>query len=100
PHPPLPPPLPTRRSSDLLYNIVAFLARRDEPFAAEHAVEAVEEGGRRLFVNAHGAIALHVAVPAHRAQARARAAHVAAQQYDVRSEEHTSELQSRENLVC
>jgi hypothetical protein len=34
-------------------------------------LQAVEEGLGRLFLDAHGAVALHVGVAAHRAQARA-----------------------------
>src|SRR3546814_5072307 len=61
---------------------------------AEYLLQPVEEGGRGAFEDAHRAVALHVAVPAHWAGACARPAEVAAQQQQVRSEEHTSELQS------
>ena len=44
---------------------------------------ASRKRGRRPVVDAHRAIALHVAVPAHRAQARARPPDVAAQQQQV-----------------
>ncbi len=56
------------------------LARRLE---AEHVAHAIEERRRRLLVDHHRAVALHVAVAAHRARARARAAQMAAQQQQV-----------------
>src|SRR5690606_40538209 len=81
-------PFPTRRSSDLS----ARLDRRD----------------RRSACGAHGGLAHDdesgVLTRAHRAL-RARVARVCALYFSNpalprRSEEHTSELQSRENLVC
>ena len=55
-------------------------ARRLE---AEHLLQPVEQRGRRLFPDAHAAVALHVAVAAHRAGARAFTPQVAAQQQQV-----------------
>jgi hypothetical protein len=58
-------------------HVVAVLARRVEP---EFAVECFEERDGRLLVDADGAVALHVGMAAHRAQARARPADMAAQE--------------------
>ena len=66
--------------ADRLDGVVAVLARRGE---RELAIEGVEERGGRLLVDAHRAVALHVRVTAHRADAGARATDVALQQQHV-----------------
>ena len=65
---------------DRVDGVIAGLARRLE---AELVAQRVEEGGLRPLPDAHRAVALHVAVPAHRAGTRARPADVAAQQQEV-----------------
>ena len=50
---------------------------------AKHFLQFVQQTRRRLFPDAHGAIALHIAVPAHRTRASARPANVAAHQQQV-----------------
>ena len=61
-------------------HVHAVFARRLE---AEDLAQPVEQGRRWLLVDAHRAVALHVAVPAYRADARAGPADVAAQQHQV-----------------
>src|SRR5690606_40369869 len=83
---------PTRRSSDL-----GALAARVLEVAPNHALDDLLVLGReRLEVDA---LRIHAAREAaveieHVGEAAAHAGR------EVRSEEHTSELQSRENLVC
>src|SRR5690606_41884434 len=87
---------PSRRSSDLRYNRAVMMqnviaaARREipKPFSAEleavnchhNYVQKETHFGQEVLVTRKGA--------------------VSAQKGQLRSEEHTSELQSRENLVC
>src|SRR5690606_41543134 len=80
------PSFPTRRSSDLSLHVLAL------------------GGVRELHADAGGAVALgtgrgHPDDLAGGRQALARLGQ-GEQDEDLRSEEHTSELQSRENLVC
>ncbi|MCY1408716.1 hypothetical protein D9M71_240440 [compost metagenome] len=63
-----------------LDHVVAVVAWHLE---LEAALQGIEKGCRRTFVDAHGPVALHVAVTPHRAQAGTRAANVAAQQHQV-----------------
>ena len=72
--------LAVAQGADGADDVVAVLARRGE---AELLLQGVEEGGRGAFEDAHGAVALHVGVAAHRAHAGAGAADVAAQQKEV-----------------
>src|SRR5690606_41730088 len=79
--PPGLPSVPTRRSSDLAGLVV-------EPWGKHEAlVDAAD--GRRLQIH-------EPEVPGQ----KLRTAELAAEPIAERSEEHTSELQSRENLVC
>ncbi|MNH21242.1 hypothetical protein D3C79_810450 [compost metagenome] len=50
---------------------------------AEAALQRIEQGNRRALVDAHGAVALHVTMAAHWAQARTGHTEVAAQQHQV-----------------
>ena len=61
-------------------HVVPIVARHLE---LEATLQGVKERHRRAFVDAHGAVALHVTVATHRAQPRAWAADVAAQQHQV-----------------
>src|SRR3990167_3396304 len=65
---------------DRLDGVVALRARYLEVKAL---LQRIEKSRRRALIDAHGAIALHVAVAAHWAQASAGAAEVAAQQLQV-----------------
>ena len=65
---------------DRAHHVHAGFARRLE---AVDVAQLVEQGGRWLFPDAHGAIALHIAVTADRARARAGSADIAAQQEQV-----------------
>src|SRR5690606_42076003 len=92
------PSFPTRRSSDLPADAVA-----QEVVAEVHDEGAVPEGilrGEHGVGEPPGRVLLDVGDP--RAEARAVADRLAdlAAGLRGRSEEHTSELQSRENLVC
>src|SRR5207302_4423508 len=96
--PPILPSFPTRRSSDLLLREINRLARRIAAAAGQHlyfpagildrehddlnVLLVIHRG--RFAGGAHGHDAVHAALDLR---------------LD-RSEEHTSELQSRENLVC
>ncbi|OMP12944.1 hypothetical protein COLO4_02540, partial [Corchorus olitorius] len=60
--------------------VVAVFAR---DFESKHLLQPIEEGRGWLLVNAHRAVALHVAVAAHRARTGARAPDVAAQEQQV-----------------
>src|SRR5690606_42056271 len=75
------PSVPTRRSSDLL----------DHPLTGEQIAVAGVAGGQHTVE--------HIDAPAHRLQDVPWLAHPH-QVAGLRSEEHTSELQSREKLVC
>ena len=65
---------------DGLHGVVTTIARRLE---GEAPGQGVAEPGRGLLVDAHGAVALDVAVAAHRAEAGAGPADVAAEQLQV-----------------
>ena len=65
---------------DRVDHVPAVRAGRLEP---ELVPQPVEEGVRHLLPDAHRPVALHVAVPAHRAGPRARPADVAPQQQEV-----------------
>ena len=65
---------------DRLDHVVAVFTRHLE---REAPLKGIEERHGRALVDAHGAVALHVAVAAHRAQAGAGLADVAAQQHQV-----------------
>src|SRR5690606_41724648 len=86
------PPLPTRRSSDLLLGVQTGLGEEGVEVDAELAQVAVLLGQEAC----DGPVAEPGAALGglHGAQA------VAGLGVGIRSEEHTSELQSRENLVC
>src|SRR5690606_41195719 len=83
-HPPHLPSFPTRRSSDL--------PEREPALAGRH------RGGRA----ARGAARHERRIPrvAHRAVGGVLVRRAHGELVAIRSEEHTSELQSRENLVC
>src|SRR5690606_40061616 len=91
------PPFPTRRSSDLL--LVADVVHVQAHGGVGQVVpgdEGVEHGVAVLaHVEAAGLGVPHAALPAP-----ADAPGQLIEARGVRSEEHTSELQSRENLVC
>src|SRR5690606_40571022 len=95
PSPPARPSLPTRRSSDLAPHRL-LLARREVP----------ERVLRLRRVEVVGAVHEHARNAPERLQGererieRVDVARVVARAHHDRSEEHTSELQSRENLVC
>ena len=61
-------------------DVVAVLARGDE---ADLTLQGVEQGGGRLLVDAHSAVALHVGMAAHRAESSTGTADIAAQEHDV-----------------
>ncbi len=61
------------------------LTRRGDP---KNLVELVQQPGRRMVVDAAGAVALHVAVPAHGCRPRTRPADVASEQQHVRELPH------------
>ncbi|MNN27892.1 hypothetical protein D3C81_1414430 [compost metagenome] len=61
---------------DCRHRVVPRRARHGE---GEALLQRIEQCRRRLLVDAHGAVALHVAVAAHRTGAGARLADVAAQ---------------------
>ena len=83
--------LPSRMRPDRVDGVEAVLARRLE---AELVAQRVEEVRRALLPDAHGAVALHVGVAAHRAQPGARLADVAAQQ------QHVDDLLDRRDGVA
>src|SRR5690606_41962859 len=84
-----PPSFPTRRSSDLRWTLPSFDdgSGRDEAETAEAAAAEVEIASEEISIEAVKPLTLEE-LEAIRQDA-----------YN-RSEEHTSELQSRENLVC
>src|SRR5205807_4350119 len=83
--PPLPPSFPTRRSSDLVLRRGAVCSAPLDRQAGELAPPAVHESEERATAHQRG-------------EHRGRDAE--GEHHDVRSEEHTSELQSPCNLVC
>src|SRR5690606_41815135 len=94
------PSFPTRRSSDLAVGLVAHVADALDALLAHHFHDPLDQG---LLVDLIGQLGDDdgLAVLADRLD-RGLAAHhdrAAALAQGVRSEEHTSELQSRENLV-
>ncbi len=66
--------------TDGVDGVVAGLARGVNP---ERGIQRIEEGGARLLPDAHGAVALHVAVPADRTHPCSRLADVAGEQQRV-----------------
>src|SRR5690606_41378773 len=88
------PPFPTRRSSDLSY--YEALGATD----ADLGLDFHELAGRWLEMEISGAAdgTPRVALPDD--LGAVPLSHTLAREADLRSEEHTSELQSRENLVC
>src|SRR5690606_41449254 len=87
------PAFPTRRSSDLVQ--VARGEAADHRESLAHGREGVDERDVAAVLRERPEAVQHAAV--RRAPVADREDDVVAQQ---RSEEHTSELQSRENLVC
>ena len=71
---------PSMHGLDGADRVEAVLWRRRE---IEFLAERVHELRAHLFPDADGAVALHVAVPAHGADARAAAADLAAQQGEI-----------------
>ena len=57
------------------------VARRAWHLELKMLFQGIEKCGRRVFVDAHGAVALDIAVAAHGAQAGTGLAHVAAQEH-------------------
>src|SRR5690606_41908676 len=84
-------PSPTRRSSDLLGQTQTKLEQRAESTARMRAVSTFL---RRHLEQANPVLLFQFGVPA------GRYFYGSDQELIWRSEEHTSELQSRENLVC
>src|SRR5690606_40056172 len=84
---------PTRRSSDLLVTIYAALA--DKPVA-----EVLSEFGGQGFGAFKPALGELLVETLRPITARFTGLLDDREALDARSEEHTSELQSRENLVC
>src|SRR5690606_40399308 len=80
---------PTRRSSDL----AAVNPPPSDPLAHVHATIALLVAHHRAFGYRHFVVNHIWTSPGQLADLRGRLA-------ETRSEEHTSELQSRENLVC
>src|SRR5690606_39912306 len=80
---------PTRRSSDLDMAL--------EPGCAQDALDRERRGVRRRELGSAHALPRGRAHPARQQRDRARNSRAGRR---TRSEEHTSELQSRENLVC
>src|SRR5690606_40552582 len=91
------PPFPTRRSSDLIDPDARVKAAMNEINAAQRMRKAAEERGEAERI-------LRVKQAQGEAESNVlRGKGIAGQRkaiVDGRSEEHTSELQSRENLVC
>src|SRR5207253_11030146 len=90
----VPPTVPTRRSSDLLRinGSARTLARRDR----RRAIDGPRQGERDL----SKLPALYSLDDAHRALGLCSERGCGSRRTGVRSEEHTSELQSRGHLVC
>ena len=72
--------LPVAHGPDGVHRVQAVLGRWSEP---ELALQSVQERLRHPLPDAHRAVALHVAVPAHRADAGPGAAEIAAQHEEV-----------------
>src|SRR5690606_42077044 len=90
---------PTRRSSDLVH----YLVRPDDPTKRWSPVQLHHEPTvhRMRWVKAENNRYHLVVLPLHgRGNKNGEGAGVKVIAYEMRSEEHTSELQSRENLVC
>src|SRR5690606_41063905 len=85
---------PTRRSSDLVCD---GLGGHD---GGEHASRVAAETVVELAVPAEGADSLVTAIRAAHERVVERGLELGIPIMGTRSEEHTSELQSRENLVC
>src|SRR5690606_41897520 len=88
---------PTRRSSDLSEEEVRAAAQRVEAFVGEHPARRRRELGRIARAVVDGGKLENYGTPAAQDQLRRWARQYG---HDQRSEEHTSELQSREKLVC
>src|SRR5690606_41643437 len=86
-------PFPTRRSSDLLVDALVVPL----PVAIHGLVTGIEV---RVGVAARGAADAHRAHRAQEPHPRLEPEVLRRERAHGRSEEHTSELQSRENLVC
>src|SRR5690606_40830308 len=86
-------PFPTRRSSDLHHVAASILLKQEDKgmawLAADRSVQAAHASQSPLMVGSSSRIITHALMDGghHRTATD-------------RSEEHTSELQSRENLVC
>src|SRR5690606_40302774 len=91
-------PSPTRRSSDLKQLWPLALEALHKYVHTTRRLWA-KEGERALFVGRHGRRISHVAI-GDALRRLARDAGIEQPITGYRSEEHTSELQSRENLVC
>src|SRR5690606_42159501 len=83
-----PPSFPTRRSSDLTPQVAALVAASENEEHPWLAVEYIRGLTLKEFVETRGPLT------------GAHAATLGLLVAGARSEEHTSELQSRENLVC
>src|SRR5690606_40337690 len=93
-HPPLPS-FPTRRSSDLYrHGAAPDEVLPDDVIVLRHGDPILDLHPPGRIVNGHVGLAIEA-----RIQIAGRRSYAAANFY-LRSEEHTSELQSRENLVC
>ncbi|MNC07286.1 hypothetical protein D3C75_548290 [compost metagenome] len=66
-----------------LERLVDVVPRRALEAHREAALQAVDKGGIGFLVDPHGAVALHIAVAAHRAEPRPRLANLAAHQVQV-----------------
>src|SRR5690606_41405893 len=86
---------PTRRSSDLLY------CESGDHRGLHRLIHetSVPEAGLRFFTENHGDSERFRAIPGRFADNYAAPGRLPGREIE-RSEEHTSELQSRENLVC
>src|SRR5207302_3743633 len=94
------PPWSTRFPYTTLFRSALHLHRAQRGELVEHLAQRV---GERLVVLLDGEIVVGIARSERAAQPSAihdRQADRSAERRDGRSEEHTSELQSRENLVC
>src|SRR5690606_41535149 len=89
-----PPSFPTRRSSDLSRQ-AARAARKLLPALLSRRISSIAEPVRQLVLDGSATVTW----PSSR-RTTARALRSLVPVCSMRSEEHTSELQSRENLVC
>src|SRR5690606_41330198 len=87
------PPFPTRRSADLDLDPGEGLDFGDVKSAAKDIHDRLADIGLTSFAMLTGGKGVHLVVPL-------TTGHSWDEHKDFRSEEHTSELQSRENLVC